>query len=187
MRKYFVGAVVGFLLASAIPAYGAVSSLVGKKIQNEYTVYVDGIALETKAIAIDGTSYAPNRALADALGVDIAFKNKSVVVTTYGDEPGNDGGEGPVPTNDPGTSNGNGGSPSQEPQPSFSSGEIEAGLRSVNAKINSIKRAITTFEQDLARATTDEERSLIEQKIANERSWLAQLEAEKARLEAMLK
>lgn len=79
VRKYLVGFVAGFLLASAFPAYGAVSSLVGKQVQAENTVIVNGKELDIKAVNIDGTTFAPNRAIAEALGLDINFVDGAVI------------------------------------------------------------------------------------------------------------
>lgn len=79
MRKYVVGFVVGLLFASAFPAYGAVSSMVGKKVQAENTVYVNGKQLPIRSVNIDGTTYSPNRAIADAVGLEVKFENNSVI------------------------------------------------------------------------------------------------------------
>lgn len=90
MRKYVIGFVVGVLCASVAPAFGAVNSLVGKKVSGEYTVQVDGATLPSKSVAIDGTTYAPLRAIGEAIGYDVSFENKIVVFskkTSGGDAP----------------------------------------------------------------------------------------------------
>lgn len=79
MRKYVVGFLVGLLVASAFPVYGAVSSLVGKQVQAENAVFVNGNKLQVNAVNIGGTTYSPNRAIADALGMDIKFENNNVI------------------------------------------------------------------------------------------------------------
>jgi hypothetical protein len=81
MRKYVIGFLVGVLCASVAPAYGAVSSLVGKKVSGEYVVKVDGNIIEGKSIAIDGTTYAPLRIIGDATGYNVTFENKEVIFT----------------------------------------------------------------------------------------------------------
>jgi len=85
MRKYAIGFFIGIFVASAFPVYGAVTSLVGQKVQTEYPVVVNGKQLETKAISINGVSYTPNRAFSDATGSQISFENKTVVITTMVD------------------------------------------------------------------------------------------------------
>jgi len=81
MRKFLLGLLVGLMIAVAAPAYGAVSSLVGKYVQGEYPVKVDGSPLANKSIAIDGTTYAPLRAIGEAIGYDVTFQDKTVVFT----------------------------------------------------------------------------------------------------------
>lgn len=87
MRKYIVGFIVGLLFASAFPVYGAVTSTVGKKVEVEYPVIVDGKQLDKKAVAIDGVSYTPNSLLGSAAGYDVAFENKTVVFSRKPGDP----------------------------------------------------------------------------------------------------
>lgn len=82
MRKYIVGFMVGLLFASAFPVYGAVTSMIGKKVQAENKVEVNGKSLDVTSVNIGGTTYAPNRAIADALGMDIKFENNTVVFSS---------------------------------------------------------------------------------------------------------
>lgn len=82
MRKYIIGGLVGFLLAVPFTTVGAqVSTMLGKKVQNEFTVIIDGKRLEKKALAVDGSSYAPLRVIAEAIGYDIAFTNNTVIMS----------------------------------------------------------------------------------------------------------
>jgi hypothetical protein len=87
MRKYLIGFIAGILLASVAPAYGAVSSLIGKSVQGEYTVKVDGAILSKKSVSIDGTTYAPLRAIGEATGYDVDFVNNEVVFTKKEESP----------------------------------------------------------------------------------------------------
>ena len=85
MRKFLLGLLLGIMIAVAAPAYGAVSSFVGKSVQGEYLVKVDGSPLVKKSIAIDGTTYAPLRAIGEAVGYDVDFVDKTVVFTKKSD------------------------------------------------------------------------------------------------------
>lgn len=77
MKKFVAGIIIGaFLMFS-----GQALAEVGKKIQAEYDVIVDGKKLDKKAIASAGVTYTPNRALADAVGYDIKFTDKAVHFT----------------------------------------------------------------------------------------------------------
>lgn len=83
MRKYIVGALFGLLLAIPLTTFGEqISSIVGKQVKGEHPVIVDGKHLSKNAISIDGTTYAPLRAVADAVGYDIAFTNNSVILSS---------------------------------------------------------------------------------------------------------
>lgn len=81
MKKYVIGILIGAALATSGQALADTVSNVGKKIQAEYTVEVNGEPVSVKAIAINGVTYTPNRALAAATGYDIQFKDKVVSFT----------------------------------------------------------------------------------------------------------
>ena len=86
MKKFVLGLLIGFLLAAPAFAFAEQVSMVGKKVQTEYPVIVDGKELEVKAIAIDGTSYAPLRVIGQAVGYDVSFKDKTVIFTSKSEE-----------------------------------------------------------------------------------------------------
>lgn len=85
MRKYIIGALVGAVLSYSVSAYGSEISNIGKKIQGEYVVSVDGTPLSKKAVAVDGTTYVPLRVAADEFGYDTKFVNNTVQLTKKGD------------------------------------------------------------------------------------------------------
>lgn len=91
MKKYLVGFVVGVILTVGSTALADQVSKIGKKITDEYTVKLDGKELPVKAVAIDGTSYAPLRAVGETLGLEVGFENREVLLSTKGDEEGNGG------------------------------------------------------------------------------------------------
>ncbi len=74
MRKYLVGMLIGVALTIASSAFADdFKSLIGAKIQGEYPVLVDGEQLEKFAVVINGTSYLPNRVLAERIGYEVSF------------------------------------------------------------------------------------------------------------------
>jgi hypothetical protein len=81
MKKIVFGIIIGAGLTFAVQAGAETISNVGKKVQAEYEVIVDGNPLPVKAVAVGGTTSTPNRALADAVGYDIAFKDNVVSFT----------------------------------------------------------------------------------------------------------
>jgi len=86
MKKwtYIVGGfVLGLVVTlSANTAYGAVQSLVGKKVSGEMTVIVNGKQLQNKGAVIDGVTNAPVRSLTEALGVGLSVEGKTIYITT---------------------------------------------------------------------------------------------------------
>lgn len=81
MRKYIVGFLAGVLVATAGAAAADNISLVGKKIQSEADVTLDGHVID-KAVIVDGKSYAPIRSVADAVGVDVGYEKGVVKLET---------------------------------------------------------------------------------------------------------
>lgn len=73
MRKYIVGTVFGFILATAFSAHAEVVNMIGKVVDGAFPVKVNGAAVDQQAVVIDGTSYLPVRAMGDALGMDVKF------------------------------------------------------------------------------------------------------------------
>lgn len=86
MKKYIIGFVVGALTMTAFSASAEVVSLIGKSIDNEYVVQLNGEELGTKAISIEGTSYAPVRAVGEALGLNVDFENEVVILEETQDQ-----------------------------------------------------------------------------------------------------
>ena len=80
MKKFIAGAVFGAILASTVTAYGA-TTLIGKKIQGETDVIVDGTKLDT-AIIVDGKSYAPLRSIGSAAGYEVGFTSDKQITLT---------------------------------------------------------------------------------------------------------
>lgn len=76
-----IGAVVGAaLMTSASVAAEEVFSLVGKKVDAQTVVVVDGKELSVPVALIEGTSYAPIRAIGEAVGRDVDWKEGKVVL-----------------------------------------------------------------------------------------------------------
>lgn len=74
MKRTIVAFIAGAVLATAGSVYAEdIQTLIGKQIQGEIPVKVNGETLEKKAIYVDGTSYLPVRAIGDALNMDVKF------------------------------------------------------------------------------------------------------------------
>lgn len=75
MRKYLIGFVVGLLVFVGTTALADEISNVGKKIEVEVPVVLNGEELLVKAVAFEGTSYLPVRAVAESLGLEVDYKD----------------------------------------------------------------------------------------------------------------
>ncbi|WP_342440023.1 hypothetical protein NSS79_15455 [Paenibacillus sp. FSL L8-0436] len=80
MKKAVAGFIAGIVFMIGAQAFGDSISKIGKKIQTELSVTVDGKKLNAPAIAVDGTSYAPVRAIGEATGYDVSVSGKSIAL-----------------------------------------------------------------------------------------------------------
>lgn len=87
LRGYVIGAIIGGLLVFSGQALAETTSLIGKKVQAENTVIVDGKELPVKAVNIGGTTFAPVRSFAEALGSGVDFKDNTVILSQKEGEP----------------------------------------------------------------------------------------------------
>ncbi|PWV97432.1 hypothetical protein DFQ01_12176 [Paenibacillus cellulosilyticus] len=81
MRKYIIGFIIGIIAASAVPVYGAVSTLVGKKVEGEIPVSYNSKQIGN-GIIIDGRSYLPVRSVSDAVGLNLNVSKEGVQLST---------------------------------------------------------------------------------------------------------
>lgn len=65
MKKLITGAIAGALLLTSVSVFADSASLVGKKVQGLFTVEQNGKRI-ADAVIIDGTAYAPVRAVSEA-------------------------------------------------------------------------------------------------------------------------
>lgn len=74
MKKYIIGGIAGFFLATTLSAHAEeLTSLIGKTIQGAFPFQIEGKTIGTPAIVVDGTSYLPVRAFGEATGYDVSF------------------------------------------------------------------------------------------------------------------
>jgi len=70
MRKFLLGLFVGAILMFSGQAFGAIDSLVGKKVSAEIIVSLNENEID-KAIIVEGRSYLPVRSMSNAMGLKI--------------------------------------------------------------------------------------------------------------------
>lgn len=84
MRKssyLIIGLVTGISLSTVTGAMAEnLETLIGKKVDSQAEVLLDGVALTSHAIIIEGRSYAPVRAVGEAAGLNVDWKDEKVVL-----------------------------------------------------------------------------------------------------------
>ncbi|WP_134904481.1 hypothetical protein [Paenibacillus polymyxa] len=84
MKKYVAGFLAGALFTIGATSFAdEIQSLVGKKIQGETAVSVNGKSID-KAIVVEGKSYAPVRSIGEAAGMKVQFGKEGIALS---DEP----------------------------------------------------------------------------------------------------
>lgn len=88
-KHLFIGIFIGVLLATAIPAgAAAVYKSLNAVERPDYKIVVDGkeIKLNNPPKTIEGSAHLPIRDIADIFGSDVDFKNKTITLTSKGDD-----------------------------------------------------------------------------------------------------
>jgi hypothetical protein len=81
MKKFIAGVIVGALISAALPAYGAVTSLVGQKVAGQKEVQLNGKSVGT-AIIVNNKSYLPVRDTANAFGASVTPSSEVISMTS---------------------------------------------------------------------------------------------------------
>lgn len=80
MKKYVAGFLAGALFMLSAAAFASdIPSLVGKKIQGQTVIKLEGQELDT-AIIVDGKSYSPTRSIGEAAGFDVSMQDKEIIL-----------------------------------------------------------------------------------------------------------
>lgn len=87
MKKFVAGIIIGSVLSFTISAHAdELASLVGKEIQGEFPVTLNGEQLSNQAAVVDGTSYLPVRAIGEALNLEVSFNAEAGIALTNKEE-----------------------------------------------------------------------------------------------------
>ncbi|MEK4061679.1 MULTISPECIES: hypothetical protein [unclassified Paenibacillus] len=79
MKKFVSGVIVGALLFGGASAFAGSASLIGQKVQGLFTVEKNG-AKVADAIIINGSAYAPIRAVSEATGTKLTIEGKKIIM-----------------------------------------------------------------------------------------------------------
>jgi hypothetical protein len=81
MKKFMVSFLIFATMIGTIVANADSVSLIGKKVQSEAVVNLDGVSAGS-AIIIDGVSYAPVRVIAEASNLTVGYKKGVITLTS---------------------------------------------------------------------------------------------------------
>ncbi|MEK3987465.1 hypothetical protein MHB77_29470 [Paenibacillus sp. FSL K6-3166] len=79
MKKFIAGVIVGGFLFAGAFAFADGSSLIGQKVQGLFSVEKAGTKV-ADAIVINGTAYAPVRAVSDATETELTVEGKRIII-----------------------------------------------------------------------------------------------------------
>lgn len=161
MKKFMIGLILGATLMLGVSAHAEVVSLVGKAIEGQFPVMVQGETITSPGIVVNGTSYLPTRTIAELAGYDVAFDadlgiklaKKSIVMQ-----------------------NANG---SQEVVI-----DVNERLKSIENELHTQKRTLEILKNDMSKSNINKEGT--QKSIDDISVTISALEAEKAALEAQL-
>ncbi|MFL1672440.1 hypothetical protein [Paenibacillus dendritiformis] len=152
-----IGLVIGVFGTVATTSIAAqLPSLVGKKVQAEYAINVDGEKLDTKAIVVDGVSHLPVRKVSEIYGGDISVKNKVITLNTLNtkDDDTNEGDQSSSQTN----------TEKEEKTENSKEKDIEfykSSLESINRLLADTKDGLEKENKSLQKATETNDNALI--------------------------
>jgi parvulin-like peptidyl-prolyl isomerase len=81
MRKVIVSFVAGILVAiGTSAAYAEVTSMIGKRVDGQFPLKIDGELSEIPAITIEGVSYIPLRAAGELFGAQVSWLDGEIIM-----------------------------------------------------------------------------------------------------------
>lgn len=80
MKKFISGIIVGALLFTSASAFAGSVSLIGQKVQGLFTIEKAGTKI-ADAVIINGTAYAPVRAVSEATGTTLTVEGKKIIMS----------------------------------------------------------------------------------------------------------
>lgn len=165
MKKFVVGMIVGILIAFSASAHAETLKLVGKVVQQEMPVSLNGEVLDSKGAIIDGVTYVPVRAVAEALDLKVGYDSKTGVSLT------STAPEARI---------------LQDATQTRTKEQLESELAGVSRELIALNQMIVVYERNIETATTDVAREQSRQNLAKAQSKRQELEERKNELEAQL-
>jgi hypothetical protein len=171
MKKYLIGAIVGFMLSLGVGAHAEVISMIGKVIDGSFPIKINGNTLQNPAITIEGVSYVPTREFAESLGAQVKFNADLGIEVAPSSTP--------VPTTSP--------QPSEDPK-KIRYNEIRVEMLKLIPEIQDLQDKInkTTFKNPDGTYPVVENLDTYKKELADKQAQLDALTQEKHNLEKEL-
>lgn len=170
MKKYIIGTIFGFVLATAVGANAQeVNKVIDSVVQGVFPVTVEGNSVGD-AIVVNDKTYLPVREFGEAVGYKVTFtEDREVVLTKNASSV--------EPTTTPT-------SPAQTPPPTMTKEEIESKIGYYNTQIRIANIDIGIIEDNIKQnpdktAELQKQIETLKAKIADYQSQLAALQAQK--------
>lgn len=80
LKKFVSGIIVGALLFAGVSVAADGAGLIGKKVSGVYTIEKNG-KLVAEAAIINGSAYAPVRAVAEAAGTELKVEGRKIIMS----------------------------------------------------------------------------------------------------------
>ncbi|OKP81645.1 hypothetical protein A3842_11240 [Paenibacillus sp. P3E] len=169
MKKFVSGLIVGVLLFAGASVFADSSSLIGQKVQGLFSVEKAGTKV-ADAVIINGTAYAPVRAVSEAAGVDLKVEGKKIIMSESAENTTT-----PAPTPTPSAT-------AVTNRPTVSAEQAkENKIRSLEGKLATLAGSIAMAEAQLKDKPDNVE---FQQKVSDLKAQYADLQAQLAALQA---
>lgn len=164
MKKFVMGLIIGVGLTVAVSAAAEeIQSLIGKQVEGQVAVIVDGKEISVPAAIIDSVSYAPVRAVAEAVGKDVDWKEGKVILESKQATPTPSISESVRPTATPITG-------------VYSKDRIETEIQRIEIEIHAMKGHIEQRPEKYDNDETRQKVSSLESELAIWKQRLAELD-----------
>lgn len=81
MKKFIVGLISGMVLTLSISTYAEeIESYIGKIVEGQFPVIIDGQRADKPGLVIEGTTYLPIRSAGELFGYDVSFIDSQVIL-----------------------------------------------------------------------------------------------------------
>ncbi|MEK5414502.1 hypothetical protein [Paenibacillus sp. FSL L8-0708] len=164
MKKFISGIIVGALLFAGTSVFADSVGLIGQKVQGLFTIEKSGVKV-ADAVIINGSAYAPVRAVADATGSELKVEGKKIIMSDSSNK----------------TVDINGEEVNVSIRIKYLQDQIQTQKDSIKSKEDSIadiQGKITKIEKDIEASTSEGNKEIFRWNIDNYKKQITSIQAE---------